>query len=310
MSGQPRVLGAEPGGQVPALSPAPETALPRRRWRRRRSGRAGLIILRYLVLLVIFVISIGPLLWQLSTALKGPAENVFAYPPSLIPSHPTLHNFVAVTQVFPLARYLLNTVIQTVGVTVGNCLFGTMAGYALARMEFRGRRFLLIALVATMVVPFQVVMINEFLVVRDVHLTNTLLGVIIPEACSVLSVFIMRQGYLALPREIEDAARIDGATEWQLFWRVSLPSVRGIMSVVAIFSVMSAWDDFLWPLLVLQNPNKYTLQIGLSYLSGTFSSNERVIAAGSIIAVLPLIAFFLILQRQFFQGIGQGAIKG
>jgi multiple sugar transport system permease protein len=262
------------------------------------------------LLVFVLVITVGPFLWQLSTSLKGPQENIFQFPPQLLPQDPTLSNYAEVARVIPLWRYVLNSGVISVVSMVTNCLFGAMAGYALARMRFRGRDTMFAFMVATLIVPFEVIMISVFLVARSLNLVNTLAGVILPTAVTVLSIFIMRQAFLALPRELEEAAIIDGANEWQVFWRVAVPSVRGQLAVVGIFSFMFAWDDFLWPLIVLRDPEKYTLTLGLEYLSGTFSADQRLIAAGTIIAVLPLLALFAALQKQFFRGVGQGGIKG
>lgn len=296
---------------APARTEAPAVAAAEVKRRPRRSARWwGGVLLRYALLLLVLAITVGPFLWQVSTSLKGPAENVFAFPPRLLPESPTLGNYAQVAQAIPLARYALNSTVVSVAQMAGNCLFGAMAGYALARMSFRGRDLLFALLVSTLIVPFEVIMISTFLVTRELGLTNTLLGVVLPNAVTVLSIFIMRQGFLAVPREIEEAAVIDGANEWQLFWRVALPSVRNQLAVVAIFSFMFAWDDFLWPLIVLRDPAKYTLTLGIEYLSGAFSADQRLIAAGTIVAFVPLLILFAFLQRWFFRGIQSGGVKG
>jgi ABC-type glycerol-3-phosphate transport system permease component len=265
---------------------------------------------RYVLLLVVLVVTVGPFAWQISTSLKGVTENIFAFPPQLVPSEPTLRNYARVAETIPLFRYLLNSTIVAVTVTVANCLFGAMAGYALARMQFRGRNVLFAAMIATMVIPFEVIMISVFLVARNMGLVNSLAGAILPLAISVLSIFIMRQAFLALPREVEEAARVDGASEWQTFWRVGIPSVRGSLAVVAIFSFMFAWDDFLWPLIVLRDPEVFTLTVGLVFLENQFSADQRLVAAGTIIAIIPVLTIFVILQKHFFRGVGQAAVKG
>ena len=265
---------------------------------------------RYALMLLVLVITVGPFLWQLSTSLKGPAENIFAFPPDLIPNDPTIGNYGEVADVVPVFRFIGNSFIVAIATTVTNCVIAAMAGYALARMQFRGRGLLFALFVSTLIIPFEVILISVYLVTRSLGLLDTLLGVIIPHAVTPLSVFIMRQGFLSLPQELEEAAHIDGANEWQTFLRVALPSVRGQLAVVGIFSFIFAWDDFLWPLIVLSDTTKYTLTVGLEYLSGTFSADQRLIAAGTIIAVVPLIALFVALQKQFFRGVGEGAVKG
>jgi putative chitobiose transport system permease protein len=298
--------GAPPGPTTPDAGLRSSTVAGRRARQRRVLGIVG----RYALLLFVVLISVGPFLWQLSTSLKGPGENIFAFPPQLIPSDPTLGNYVAVLDQLPIGRYLLNSSYVALGAVIGNCLFGAMAGYALARMRFRGRDGLFALMIATLVIPFEVIMISVFLVTRDLGLINTLTGALLPVAISVLSIFIMRQAFVSLHPEIEEAAHVDGANEWQLFWRVALPSARGSLAVVAIFSFMAAWDDFLWPLIVLRDPSKFTLTVGLVFLDGQFSADQRLIAAGTIIAIIPVLALFIALQKQFFRGVGQAAVKG
>jgi multiple sugar transport system permease protein len=275
----------------------------------RRRRRAS-VTLRYAALLLVFLVSIGPFLWQLSTSLKGATENIFSYPPKLLPASPTLGNYAKVADVIPVWRYVGNSVLVAGACTLTNCLFGAMAGYALARMRFRGRDAVFGLLLAALIVPFEVIMISEFLVVRSLGLTNSLVGVVLPSAVSVLSVFILRQAFVSLPRELEDAAVVDGASEWQVFWRIGVPAVRGSLAVVAVMSFVFAWDDFLWPLIVLRDSSRYTLTVGIAFLQGTFSADQRLIAAGTMIATVPLLVLFALLQRQFFRGVGEGAIKG
>ncbi|MER5967601.1 carbohydrate ABC transporter permease [Streptomyces sp. NPDC002057] len=266
--------------------------------------------MRYLLLLAVTLITVGPFLWQLSTSLKGVGENVYGYPPQLLPRHPTTDHYANVFSTLPVLEYATNSLVVAVSCALTNCVFGSMAGYALARMRFAGRRVAFGIFLATMIIPFESIMVSEFLIVRSLRLNDTLIGVAIPLAVSGLSVLLLRNAFRALPREIEEAAVLDGAKEWQRFWRIALPSVRGTLAVVAIFSFVFAWDDFLWPLIVLSDPGNYTLTVGIQYLSGTFTNDQRVIAAGTMIAVVPLLALFFALQRYFFRGVGEGGVKG
>ena len=298
---------------APTLTaPAPELPASERPARRRKPAsrhRAGMAV-RYLLLTLLFVILAGPFLWQLSTSLKGAAENVFAYPPRLLPAQPSLDAYAKVAEVIPVWRYIGNSLVVAIASATANCLFGSMAGYALARMRFRGRKLAYFAFLSTIIIPFEVIMVSVFLTVRGMGLVDNLLGVILPTAVTGLSVLLMRNAFLAFPRSIEEAALVDGAGEWRRFWSIAVPSVRGTLTVVAIFSFMFAWDDFLWPLIVLKNPDNFTLTVGIQYLSGTFSRDQRVIAAGTMIAVIPLVAGFFALQKYFFRGVGEGAVKG
>ncbi|WP_018349052.1 carbohydrate ABC transporter permease [Longispora albida] len=268
------------------------------------------IVLRYLLLVLVFLISIGPFAWQLATSLKSPAEDIYTYPPQFLPSDPTLDNYVKVGEIVPVWRYAINSLLVGVASVVSNCLFAAMGGYALARFTFRGRRLATWAFLATLLIPGEAVLISMFLTVRSMGLADTLTGVWLPGCAGAINVLLLRNAFLALPREVEEAAVVDGAHAWQRFRRVALPSVKGTLAVVALLSFMAAWDDFLWPLIILSDPDKYTLTVGLQYLSGTFSNDQRLVAAGTMISVLPLLALFFSLQRFFFKGLGEGALKG
>lgn len=269
-------------------------------------GRA----LRYLLLLLVLVITIGPFLWQLSTSLKSTAEDIHTSPPRFVPEHPTLRNYSEVADIIPVWDYALNSLKVALASTVTNCVGASLAGYALARLRFRGRRAATLAFVLALLVPLESVIIAQFILVRELGLHNTLLAVVLPGSVGALNVLLMRNAFANLPQEVEEAAVIDGANVWQRFTRIALPSVKGTLAVVAIFAFMAAWDDFLWPLIVLSESDKFTLTVGLNYLHGTFADNPRLVAAGAIIAVAPLIVLFVCLQRYFFRGVGEGAVKG
>lgn len=267
-------------------------------------------MLRYVLLLAVLALTVGPFLWQLSTSLKGPTEDIFTSPPRFLPSRPTLHNYERVSETIPVWDYVLNSLKVALANVVTNCVGAALAGYALARLRYRGRRAATLVFILAMLVPAEGIIIAQFTTMRELGLNNTLLAVVLPGSVGALNVLLMRNAFLNVPYEIEEAAYVDGANVWQRFWRVALPSVRGTLAVVAIFAFMFSWDDFLWPLIVLSDPSKYTLTIGLNYLHGTFANDERLVAAGTIIAVAPLIILFACLQRYFFRGVGEGAVKG
>ncbi|MGW0671884.1 carbohydrate ABC transporter permease [Streptomyces sp. NPDC002746] len=268
------------------------------------------LVLRYVLLLAVLVLTVGPFLWQLSTSLKGPGEDIFSSPPKFLPSHPTLDNYSRVADTIPVWDYAFNSLKVAAANVVTNCVGAALAGYALARLRYRGRRAATLAFILAMLVPVEGIIIAQFTTMRDLGLNNTLLGVLLPGSIGAMNVLLMRNAFLNLPQEIEEAAFVDGANVWQRFLRIALPSVKGTLAVVAIFAFMGSWDDFLWPLIVLSDPDHFTLTIGLNYLHGTFANDERIVAAGTIIAVLPLIVLFAGLQRFFFRGVGEGAVKG
>ncbi|MEU6282847.1 carbohydrate ABC transporter permease [Streptomyces sp. NPDC047028] len=275
-----------------------------------RRVRIGELILRYLLLTAVLALTVGPFLWQLSTSLRGPTEDIYSSPPTFLPSHPTLHNYQRVADTIPVWDYALNSLKVATANVVTNCVGSALAGYALARLRYRGRRAATFAFVLAMLVPVEGIIIAQFTTMRELGLNNTLIGVVLPGSIGAMNVLLMRNAFRNLPYEIEEAAYVDGANVWQRFLRVALPSVKGTLAVVAIFAFMGAWDDFLWPLIVLSDPSRFTLTIGLNYLHGTFANDERLVAAGTVIAVAPLIALFACLQRYFFRGVGEGAVKG
>ncbi|MBN0042898.1 carbohydrate ABC transporter permease [Streptomyces actuosus] len=275
-----------------------------------RRLRAGELVWRYLLLLAVLALTVGPFLWQLSTSLKGPTEDIFSSPPSFLPEHPTLHNYTRVADTIPVWDYALNSLQVATANVVTNCAGSALAGYALARLRYRGRRAATLAFVLAMLVPVEGIVIAQFTTMRELGLNNTLVGVLLPGSVGAMNVLLMRNAFRNLPYEIEEAAYVDGADVWQRFRRIALPSVKGTLAVVAILSFMGAWDDFLWPLIVLSDPSRFTLTIGLNYLHGTFANDERLVAAGTVVAVAPLIALFACLQRYFFRGVGEGAVKG
>ncbi|MCQ4079853.1 carbohydrate ABC transporter permease [Streptomyces sp. RB6PN25] len=303
-----------------ALTTAPQSAAAEetstRLRRRRRNALAGRrlparqLVLRYVLLLAVLAISVGPFLWELSTALKGPHEDIYSYPPKLLPSSPTLQNFSGVGRIIPVWDYALNSLKVASANVVTNLVGASMAGFALARLRFRGRRTATVLFIVAMLVPQESTLIAQFLTMRQLNLNNTLIAVVLPGCINAMNVLLMRNAFAKLPYEIEEAAVVDGANVWERFFRIALPSVKGTLAVVAIFAFMGSWDDFLWPLIVLSNPGNYTLTIGLNYLHGTFSDDQRMVAAGTIIAVAPLMVMFACLQRYFFKGVGEGAVKG
>ncbi|OEV04112.1 ABC transporter permease [Streptomyces oceani] len=267
-------------------------------------------ILRYALLLLVLVITIGPFLWQLSTSLKSPAEDVYSDPPRLLPGDPTLENYSGVAEIIPVWDYALNSLKVAAANVVTNCVGASLAGYALARLRFRGRKIAGLLFVMALLVPLESIIIAQFTTMQQLELNNTLVAVVLPGAVGALNVLLMRNAFQALPYELEEAAVIDGANVWQRFLRIGLPAVRGTLAVVAIFAFMTAWDDFLWPLIVLSDSENFTLTVGLNFLHGTFQNDPRLVAAGTVIAVAPLIVMFACLQRYFFRGVGEGAVKG
>ncbi|MFG3284835.1 carbohydrate ABC transporter permease [Streptomyces sp. NPDC048111] len=266
--------------------------------------------LRYAALVAVLLVMIGPFLWQLSTSLKGTTEDIYTSPPRLLPEHPTVANYRDVADIIPVWDFILNSLKVAVSNVLTNVIGAAMAGYALSRLRFKGRGAAGLVFVLALLVPMEATMLAQFATMRSLELNNTLVAVVLPGCIGAMNVLLMRNAFDNIPYEIEEAAIVDGANVWQRFTRIALPAVKGTLAVVAIFSFMGAWDDFLWPLIVLSDSDHFTLTVGLNFLHGTFSNNQRVVAAGTIIAVAPLIVMFACLQRFFFRGVGEGAVKG
>jgi putative chitobiose transport system permease protein len=264
----------------------------------------------YALLGAIAIVMLLPLVWLASTALKSPTEDIFQFPPQLLPAQPTLQNFVTVWQTFPFGQYLLNSAIIALLTVVLNVIFCALAAYPLARLDFRGRTAIFTAIVSTIMIPFQIVMIPLYVLTVQLRLSNSYLGVIFPAIASAFGIFLLRQAFQGVPKELEEAARIDGCSELGLWWYVMLPSIRPALVTLAIFVFIGSWSDFLWPLIVLDRPEFYTLPLGVAALAGTFSLDWRLIAAGSVISILPIVVFFVVMQRYVVPSEAASGVKG
>lgn len=264
----------------------------------------------YGLLLALALIMLFPLLWLISTSLKSPAENIFQFPPQLLPSQPTLANYVRVWQTNPFGRYLFNSTAIAL-LTVGlNLLFCALAAYPLARLNFRGREVIFSLIVATIMIPFQIVMIPLYILTVKLNITNTYIGIIFPAIASAFGIFLLRQAFASVPKEMEEAARMDGCSELGLWWFIMLPAIQPALMTLAIFVFIGSWSDFLWPLIVLNRPELYTLPLGVANLAGTFSLDWRLIAAGSVISIAPVLIMFLFLQRYIVPTDAGSGVKG
>ncbi len=267
-------------------------------------------LLVYGLLMAIALVMLMPLLWLVSTSLKSSTENIFQFPPSFIPAHPTLQNFVRVWESQPFTQYFINSLLVSV-LTVGlNLIFCSLAAYPLARLNFWGKDWIFTAIISTIMIPFQIVMIPLYILTVQLGLKNTYLGVIFPAIASAFGIFLLRQAFMTVPKDLEEAARMDGCSELGIWWHVMLPSVRPALVTLTIFVFIGAWSDFLWPLIVLDDPQYYTLPLGVAKLAGTFSLDWRLIAAGSVISVLPILLFFLVMQRYIVPSEVGSGVKG
>lgn len=266
--------------------------------------------LRWFVLVTVALLCLGPFLFMLSTSFEGGDLFRLETFSDLAPNEPTLQAYVEVfDKLDNLPIYFLNTAILCFFGVIFELAFATLAAYPLARMEFRGKGWLMGALLATMMLPTQANIIVNFVTIRWLNLYDTLTAVLLPTAVSVFGIFLMRQAFLVVPKDLEDAAKIDGASEWFVFSKVMVPLTRPSLGTLGLFSFVAHWNSFMWPLVVLQDTKNYPLSVGLSHMQNTFDSNFRIVAAGSVLAMLPILILFLLLQKQFIRGITAGAVK-
>jgi multiple sugar transport system permease protein len=277
-------------------------------WPLRLANWAGWALL-YAVLILGAVIMAFPFYWMITTAFKGLSESV-AIPPTLWPTKWIWTNFIDAWQAAPFPRYFLNTVIMAVGSTVGTLITGALAAYAFARMRFFGKDVLFMMFLMTMMIPFEVTLIPDFLIIRTLHWYNTYTALIVPWTASVFSIFLLRQFFMSLPKELYEATILDGGTHFQFLYRVAIPLAIPALITVAIFSFLGSWNSLLWPLIVTSSPNLRPIQVGLSAFQGEAGSYYNLLMAGATLAILPIVILFLVAQKQFVEGIARSGIKG
>lgn len=264
----------------------------------------------YVLLTLGLIIMVMPFVWMVLSSLKGQAE-LAQIPPTWIPLSPTLNNYSRLFTELNFPRYFMNSVILAVSITILNLLFCSMLGYALAKIKFAGKNALFLLVLATLMIPSAVTLVPLFVLVSKLQLVNTLIAVILPEAATALGVFLMRQFMLDIPDELLDAARVDGASEFYIFWRIVLPLTTPALATLAILTFMASWNDFLWPLIVLTNDQQYNLPVAIAtFAIGEHGTDYGLLLAGAVIVVTPMVIIFLLLQRYFTQGIAMTGLKG
>lgn len=278
---------------------------------RRQAGQLFEWALIYLGLLTFAVLVASPFLFMITGSFKTTGE-LFSYPVNFGLTNPTLQNYVRLLggEEIPFAKQYLNSVIIAVGQTLLSLLVATTVGWGFAKYEFRGKTLLLIALLATFALPFEVTLVPLFQLIVKFQWLDSFLGVIVPSSVTAFGAFFMRQAMLSVPSELLDAARIDGATEWGIYWRIGLPLSRGAIAVLSVLVFLQAWNDYLWPLIVLRTPEKFTYPIGLASLVGLYDVEYGMILAGALLATLPVIIIFIAGRRHLLDNLALGAVKG
>ena len=287
---------------------ATPTLAPHRK-RRFNIRRFGAMVLLYALLILFALIAAGPFLWLVSTSLKS-GQNILSFPPTLFPNPVSFDSYIDVWTAQNMPRYLWNTLLITFWGVFANLAMSSTSGYALARIRFPGRDIVFFLIIATLVLPETLTIVVNYLTTVRLGLADTVVGVILPNAITVFNVFLLRQAFISIPRELEDAGRIDGANEWVIWWRIMLPLVKPALLTVTILQFVAIWNLYQWPLIILSDPNKFPLSVAIARLTvGELALDFGNIAAATVISMIPVILIFLILQRYFIEGLA-GSVKG
>ena len=269
----------------------------------------GTSVAVHAALIGLAVLTALPLVWMVCASLM-PAGAASALPPPFWPRAVTFEHYRALFATADMGRYLLNSLLLSTAVTAGSLLVNSLAGYAFAKLRFAGRDRIFAVLLGALVIPAPVAMLPLFLEMRALGLVNTYAGVVVPGLATVFGIFLVRQFALGLPESLLEAARMDGASEFRLYWSVALPLMRPALATLAVFTFMGTWNDFLWPLIVLTDDSRYTLPVALASLSRERVQDTELMMAGAVVTVLPVLGVFLALQRYYVQGILVGSVKG
>lgn len=271
-------------------------------------GRRPTRIALYVVMLAAGLVMAFPFLWMISTSLKTGAEAT-RFPPVILPDPWVFSNYVDAWRAAPFGRYFLNSAIMAVGQVFLGLATASLAAYALARIRVPGRQLIFGALLATLVIPPEVALIPNYIAMQRLGWYNTYLALIVPFGASVFNLFLLRQAFLQLPLELYEAAVLDGCGHFRFLWQFALPLVRPTLAIIALLTAIRAWNDFQWPLIVTDSPDLRPIQVGLTIFRSDVSTNFQLLMAGSLMAIAPVIALFLVAQRQLIQGIARSGIR-
>ena len=273
-----------------------------------RPSPAGRVV-RLILILALAAFALFPLLWMVSVSFMSPGE-ASRFPPPLLPSDPSLSAYRSLFATTGIARYFLNSLfVATVG-TMLSLAFNATAGYAFAKLRFRGRDRIFQLLIAALVIPGQVTMLPLFLMLKEIGLINSFAGVLVPVVTSIFGIFLVRQYALSIPDELLEAARVDGAGEGRIFLQIVVPVLTPILITLALFTFLAVWNDFMWPLIILTDQDHYTLPVALAALSREHVQDNEMMMAGSVLTILPVLLLCIVLQRYYMQGLLAGSVKG
>ena len=266
-------------------------------------------VIVFIILILCMIVTLLPFVWMILTSLKTQAESN-CIPLNIFPEKPLFSNYAAVFTKIPFAKMYLNTAVTATVIVVVQLILCSMAAYAFGRIKFPGRNIIFGTLLAVLMVPSSFFILPQYLMIQKMGLLNTIPALFIPGLFSAFGTYLMRQFFMALPNELEDAARIDGCNHFMIFSRIMFPLVKPGLVALAILTLRSAWNDLMWPMIVNTSPEKMTLSAGLSYLQGQYATDYPVMMAGAVLAVLPLLILFALFQKQFIEGIALQGIKG
>ena len=276
---------------------------------RRVKSKSRKHIIVYLLLAVLAVIMVIPFVWTILTAFKTQSE-ALKVPPQILPSSWSFRNFEAVTEALPFANFFWNTFLMVFFRVLGSVFFSALAAYAFARLEFPGKNIFFAVILMQMMVPGQIFILPQYMIVSKLGWLNTVQALVLPGIVSTFGTFLLRQFFMSLPKDLEEAAVLDGCSIWKTFWKIMLPLTKPGLVSVAIFTALFAWKDLMWPLIVNMSIEKMTLSSGLATLMGQYSVDYPQLMAGSLIAIVPMVIIFLIFQKQFVEGIATSGTKG
>lgn len=262
----------------------------------------------HLLLFLGLAITLAPFIWMISTSFKS-SESVFTFPPQWIPKHPTIEQYQTLFREVNFLQFFKNSVIVAFGITLFSLFLNSLGGFAFAKHKFPGREKIFALLLATMMVPGQITMIPVFLMLKSVGLINSYWGLIIPAGASAFGIFLMRQFITTIPTDLIESARIDGCSEFRIYWTIILPLCKPVIAALGIFTFMGSWNAFLWPLIIMIKENMYTLPVALANLSGQHATKFGLLMAGAVVVVIPVLIVFIIAQRYVIKGVAVTGLK-
>lgn len=274
-----------------------------------KATRSAQKLVIHVVLIIGAMIMVGPFLWMLLTSVKTFGESTLV-PPVILPAKFQWHNYKDVTAVLPFVHFYWNTVISSVAKTLGQLLFCSLAAYAFARIDFPGRNVIFVIVLSVLMVPSQIHILPQYMIMKQLGWLNSLQALIVTGLFSAFGTFLLRQFFMTLPKELEEASKLDGCNHFQIYYRIMLPMIVPGLIALSIITMLWAWNDLLWPLIVNNSPDKMPLSVGLASLQGENLTNYPVIMAGAVFAIWPMIVLFLVLQRYFVEGITLTGTKG